>query len=82
MKEKYSYYEFEIYSEKWGNTSTAWNKNVTPPVTGVLWLYRIFSTGCPPYDNGDIDSDEWFETEQEARFAAIGRIDQLENGEG
>lgn len=29
-----------------------------------------------------IESDEWYDTEQEARFAAIGHITLLENGEG
>ena len=29
-----------------------------------------------------IESDEYFDAEQEARFAAIGHIDLLENGEG
>ena len=29
-----------------------------------------------------LESDEWFDTEQEARFAAIGHIDLLENGGG
>jgi hypothetical protein len=28
------------------------------------------------------ESSEWFDTEQEARFAAIWHIDLLENGEG
>lgn len=46
------------------------------------WIYKIYSSGCPPYDDGVIDSDEWYDTEQEARFAAIGHIDLLENGEG
>jgi hypothetical protein len=41
--------------------------------------YVIYSEGCMPYFNGDIDSDESFETEQEARFAAIGHITELEN---
>ena len=44
------------------------------------WFYEIYSEGCYPYDDGLIESDEWFDTEQEARFAAIGHIDLLENG--
>ena len=44
------------------------------------FVYEIYSDGCPPYDNGLIESYDWFDTEQEARFAAIGHIDQLENG--
>jgi len=46
-----------------------------------LFSYKILSEGCKPYDDGIIESEEWFETEQEARFAAIGHIDLLENGE-
>ena len=48
----------------------------------IGYVYEIYGTGCLPYDDGVIESDEWFDTEQEARFAAIGHIDLLENGEG
>ena len=44
------------------------------------WIYKIYGEGCPPYDDGIIDSEEWYDTEQEARFAAIGHITKLENG--
>lgn len=44
--------------------------------------YEIYGTGCIPYDDGVIKSLEWYDTEQEARFAAIGHISLLENGEG
>lgn len=46
------------------------------------WYYLIYGSGCPPYDDGVIESEDFFDTEQEARFAAIGHIDLLENGEG
>lgn len=46
------------------------------------YIYKIFGSGCPPYDDGVIESDEWYDTEKEARFAAIGHITLLENGEG
>jgi hypothetical protein len=46
------------------------------------WIYKIYSEGCPPYDDGVIDSDEYYDSEKEARFAAIGHIGLLENGEG
>lgn len=46
------------------------------------WIYKIYGSGCPPYDDGVIDSDDFFDAEQEARFAAIGHIELLENGEG
>lgn len=72
MKEKYSCYEYEINS---GYKTTA-------PDEEIIYFYRIFGEGCPPYDDGIIESSEWFESEQEARFAAIGHISLLENGEG
>jgi hypothetical protein len=71
-KEKYSHYEFEIYLD----VGLLKDKEVHG------YIYKIFGTGCPPYDDGLIESDEWYDTEQEARFAAIGHIDLLENGEG
>lgn len=46
------------------------------------WIYFIYTEGCRPYYDGTIESDEWFDTEQEARYAAIGHITLLENGEG
>lgn len=46
------------------------------------WVYIIHGAGCPPYDDGKIQSDDFFDTEQEARYAAIGHITLLENGEG
>ncbi len=71
--EKYSCYEFEIFGG-------------FVPFSGVrrefVYRYEIYSEGCPPYDDGVIESDDYYETEQEARFAAIGHIDLLENGEG
>lgn len=45
------------------------------------WVYEIYTEGCRPYDDGTIESQEFYDTEQEARFAAIGHIDLLENGE-
>jgi len=44
--------------------------------------YIIYTGGCYPYCDGKIESSDWFDTKQEARFAAIGHIDLLENGEG
>jgi hypothetical protein len=49
---------------------------------GGLYYYEIYGEGCQPYDDGVIVSDDCFDAEQEARFAAIGHIDLLENGEG
>lgn len=69
--EKYSYHEFEI------------KKAIVMKDTATLgYVYEIHTEGCYPYDDGVIESDEWFDTEEEARFAAIGHIDLLEDGEG
>lgn len=69
--EKYSYHKFEI------------KKAIVMKDTATLgYIYEIHTGGCPPYYDGIIESDEWYDTEQEARFAAIGHIDLLENGEG
>jgi len=73
--EKYSYYKFEVYSE--------WTEHQTDVGEGgYAWVYKIHGEGCAPYDDGVIESHEWFESAQEARFAALGYIDLLENGEG
>lgn len=66
IKEKYSNYELEVASNK----------------EPQGYIYKIYGTPCQPYYDGIIESEEWFDTEQEARFAAIGHIDLLENGEG
>lgn len=44
------------------------------------WVYRIYDS----YYKDEIirESDEWFDSEQRARYAAIGHIGLLENGEG
>ncbi len=70
MLETYSCYEFDII------------KGVFMLETHLEpgFIYKIYSSGCPPYYDGVIESDEWFETEQEARFAVIGHITKLENG--
>lgn len=45
-----------------------------------MWVYDIYD----PFNRKEIlvESSDWFETQQEARFAAIGHISLLENGEG
>jgi len=45
------------------------------------WIYKIFGSGCLPYDDGVIDSDEWFYSELTAQVGAILHIDRLESGE-
>jgi hypothetical protein len=68
--EKYSCYEFALIEDP----------------HGCGWYYEIY-TDDVDYRNWmrtNIlrSSDEWYDTEQEARFAAIGHIGLLENGEG
>ena len=71
--EKYGYYEFEIKLMP----DDEQNRD--------KWFYLIYGEDClhhHNYDDGIIKSDEWFCTENQARFAAIGHIILLENGEG
>jgi hypothetical protein len=67
--EKHGYHEYELYAK---------NKDTV----NEEWSYVIYTEGCKPYYDGHIDSEEWYETEQEARFAAVGHISLLENGGG
>lgn len=46
------------------------------------WHYVIQGTGCKPYYDGIVESQDFFDTQQEARFAAIGHIELLLSGEG
>ncbi len=68
MIEKYDILEFEIFGGNVGGE--------------FLYRYEIYGEGCAPYDDGVIESNDYYETEQEARFAAIGHITKLANGEG
>ncbi len=45
------------------------------------WVYEIHHPHYPELPPLR-ESNEWFESQQEARFAAIGHISLLENGEG
>jgi len=70
MIEKYSNFEYQIIKDP----------------HGCGFYYEIY-TDDPDYKlwnrtNILRSSDEWFETEKEAMFAAIGHITLLENGEG
>jgi hypothetical protein len=42
------------------------------------FVYQILDAYM--FTNEVIESDEWFDTEQEARFAAIGHISKIEDG--
>jgi len=68
-KEKYSCYEFGIKKIPVGEWKDRYD-------------YIIFSWNDYLCCEDNIESDEWFDTEQEAREAAIQHIDRLENGEG
>jgi len=46
------------------------------------WDYKIYCDRDYLNECRDIESDEWFESEEECRFACIGHIGLLENGEG
>ena len=74
MRKRYSYYEYETYYDK------------IPHQDLEGWGYRIF-VNDPDHKfwmGTDVyrESDELFESEQQADFAAIGHISLLENGEG
>lgn len=70
--EKYSCYEFEIKKAI-----------VNSEPARLSFIYVIYDPMYKPSDQTEIrESDEWFESEQRARYAAIGHIDLLENGEG
>ena len=77
MIEKYSYYEFEIFHE----LIPIWSATGKTDKTVNGYIYKIYGERYYPYDDGVIESDEWFEAEQEARVAAIEHIDLLESGE-
>ena len=71
MKKKYSDHDFEIQKV-----------SITKEITHVGYGYKIQTKGCPPYYDGVVESEELYDTAQEAEFAAIGHITILENGEG
>lgn len=77
MIEKYSCYEFEIFHE----LIPIWNHERKTRETVDGFVYKIYGSGCPPYDYEVIDSSEWFHTKKEAQHEAIEHIDRLENGE-
>lgn len=78
MMEKYSYHEFRVFHSS-GILPEPFNEKWEG------WVYEIYSD-CPTYISYEgkvlAESSEWFDTEQEARFAAIGHIAKFEDGEG
>jgi len=72
MMEKYSCYEFEIRCHDvpgWGEFVNQWVKG---------YFYIIFDPACK--DRMIVEANEYFDSEQQARLAAIGHITLLENG--
>jgi hypothetical protein len=68
MLEKHSLYEYEIVGRDIDTDEAQYDY--------VIYLSANYCGG-----DEAIESEEWFETEQDARHAAIERIDLLENGE-
>ncbi len=74
-EERHSHYDFEIW---------AYPDDDYPDTK--YYFYKILDKGgMQHYWLGDPvirEADEYFDTAQEARFAAIGHIELLESGEG
>lgn len=72
--EKYSCYEFEIFEypdDDYPDTKYYYYKIYTSDIDYINWMKTNILR----------ESEECFDTEQQARFAAVGHIDLLENGE-
>lgn len=70
---KYSCYEYEIHPY-YEETNAEYYTNRSGPDTVTRYTYTIDCEGH------DIESDEWYHTEQEAIEAACNHIDRLEDG--
>jgi hypothetical protein len=71
--EKYSCYEFQVRK---------YDGKICSQVSNG-WDYVIYDPDYKPCELSIIrESQEWFDSEQQARYAAIGHITLLENGEG
>lgn len=68
--EQHSYYKFEIFEHPDDDYPA-----------DKYYYYKIYCDGCPPYDDGVIESCNSYDSEQEARDATIEHIDSLEDGE-
>jgi hypothetical protein len=78
MKEKYSHYEFQISHE----LIPVWASTGKTDKTVDGYVYKIFRERDYMGYEDDLESEEWYYTEQEARVAAEERIDLLESGDG
>ncbi len=80
MIEKYSCYEFEVYPDYEASYDL---RDRDPNISSTKWLYEVllndaerkFWTG-----ETEIESDEWYASEDEARRAAHHHIEILEDG--
>ncbi len=43
------------------------------------YAYKIYTSGCWPYDDGVVEDPNGYDSPQECRFAAIGHITELQN---
>lgn len=69
MNKGTEYYDYVVY-ENWPDCHR--DKNLG-------WCYTIYKKNTKIVVR---ESDEWFDSEAQAGFAAIGHISLLENGEG
>ena len=74
MKMKHSYYEYEVTQDFEASYDLA---DRDPNISTTKWIYTIINDEMY---GGDIDSDEWYHSEQEAIEAACNHIDRLEDG--
>jgi hypothetical protein len=63
MREKYSYYEYEISKYQ-----------------DIYYEYKIYFYDDYWYREDNFESDEFYDTQSEARNSVIEHIDRLENG--
>ena len=74
-KDRYSYYDYEIW---------AYIDDDCPSQESYFYYKILDNDGQHKFWTGSnviVESDESFDTAQEARFAAIGHISKLEDGE-
>lgn len=75
--EKFSYYDFEIRS----HNVPGFGENNNKYIPG--YYYVIYDSYYKPCEFTIIrEADEYFDSEEEARLAAIGHISLLEDGDG
>lgn len=81
LVEKYSCYEFEVTQSETGKRIYEQGMHGKCKGYETRFDYKIFGEGCYPYHDGVIESDEWFDSYEDAKNEAIKHIDRLESGE-